>query len=74
VRKKTHVLLGRNLTLMKSVTGTFLPYRECSGSPKRRIHRNVQQESKSEYVKRKCIIFSCTQYVACLAHTVALSK
>ena len=27
--------------------------RECSGSPKRRIHRNVQQESKSESVKRK---------------------
>ncbi|XP_021927927.1 uncharacterized protein LOC110833766 [Zootermopsis nevadensis] len=25
---------------------------ECSGSPKRRIHRNIQQESKSECVKR----------------------
>jgi len=50
--KKTTLSLEYNLTLKRSIIDVLLSCRECSGSPKRRIHRNSQQESKSECVKR----------------------
>ncbi|KAJ4444194.1 hypothetical protein ANN_05984 [Periplaneta americana] len=35
--------------------GSLKASKECSGSPKRRLHRNIQQDSKTELVKRTTV-------------------